>query len=106
MKKIFATDIKDISTFERAGYRYEKLWEDTERHLVIWGMNYKEGSRYNNFELWLGKKTTNPDGKVVYCKPKDEDWGAYGWSYYGSKEWCFERMQEKIAQITPYVEEN
>ena len=106
MKKIFGKDIKDLEPFNRAGYRYEKVYEDLSNHIVIWSMNDGSAGKYQNFELWLGKRLLNPDGTVVYVKPKDEDWGAYGWSYYGTPEFCWERMKAKIAEITKDVEGN
>ena len=80
---IYRPDIKDITSFNREGYRYEKIYEDLEKHIVVWKMIDTDDPEkvYKNYEVWIGMKYVNPDGTVVWRRPGDENWGKYGWSY-------------------------
>jgi len=99
MKKIFNKEIKEKDTFNRIGYRYDKVYADDEKHIYVFKMTNIDPNRVittPKYELVVGKKRKNPDGAIVYVYPSDEDFGKYGWFITGKEEYCQRVIKTKI----------
>lgn len=91
MKNIYRTDMRQVSTFTRCGYKYRKI-EQTEKYM-LWEMVKKNG-KLAGYEVWNPMWYKNPDGNRVWRKPIDESFGTYGW-YYTS----IEKARTKINSL-------
>lgn len=88
-RNIFATDARSLGDFERCGCTYHKI--DENEYVMVWEMS-KNGKPYG-YEVWKFKGYKNPDGKVVWAKPSDEDFGSYGW-YCGTKAQALAKAED------------
>lgn len=95
MEKIFRIDVRELDSFSRIGYEYVKMWQ-TEKWM-LWKMDSGDG--IPRYELWKFKKHVNPDGKEIWRKPGDEDFGNFGWYITGSEDYCQHRIGEIMGVI-------
>lgn len=80
---IFSKDYSKINEFERIGYTYRKIYEDSD--YIVWSMEM-EGAKYFRCEVWKKSWRKQPDGSLYLHGPSDEEFGTSGWYFVGSKE--------------------
>lgn len=93
MKAIFKTDISKIDGYSSAGMWWKKVYADDEKHIYLFQ------AREDLYEMMVGRKAKQPDGTYVYRKPSSDEWGAYGWTFWGDKETCLKKFIEKYCYL-------
>lgn len=95
--EIWKTDIKDKIEFDRAGYHYKRVYEDSTNRIYVYQLF--TGALYSQYEVVKGKKKKQPDGTDVYIYPGDEDFGVYGYYICGTEEKCQEQIKKRITDL-------
>lgn len=71
-------DILEETDFTKYGDTFTKIKENRDLKRVAWKRTSPEGKI--SYEVWLGCKYKNPDGSIMYIKPKSSQWGQYGFT--------------------------
>lgn len=82
-------DLKEIEGYKSADYYWEKVKADDINHIYLFK------AREDLAEMVKGKKYTNPDGSIVYAMPSSNNWGKYGWTFWGPAEMIEKKWEEK-----------
>lgn len=97
MGNIKRKDINEYNEYNSHGYSFIKVYADDKNHIYV----FKEiNTNHNHYEVLKGKAYIQPDGNKIYCRGCDEDWGQYGWTITGSDDYCKERIDKKISELT------
>lgn len=92
--EVVRKDYSKISQFERIGYTYSKIYEDSE--YLVWKMS-KEGEINYQVEVWKKRLAKNPDGSVITRAISDEEFGVSGWYLAGKEADVKKRVSEKFG---------
>lgn len=107
MNKIFKTDITEKREFTRINHSYKMIASDEQNHIYLFEITPLEWEKsYEQFELVKGVKVKNPDGRVVYRYPSDEQFGQYGWYICGTLGKCIRDINNKYEELTGNKEFN
>ena len=97
MIKVFAKDIEDKKVFKRAGYDYYQVYADRDNHIYIYEMELD--GIHKGYEVIKAIRHKNPDGRIIYKYPNDEQFGLYGWYISGPLRVEMEKIPEKVLTL-------
>lgn len=99
----FNVEFKDLSakkTFVRAGYVLKNIALDKDKHCGVWEVYRND--QLQGYEVVVGKKCINPNGKIIYTYPGDEDFGTHGWYL---RTYVCAMMKYRQLSAAPAIEE-